>query len=129
MRLNTRLIMTVGAVFLALIGIILSFLPNEVAAYFQIENTKTIQLILQIAGAQYFAMGMLNWMMRNSVIGGIYNRPVTIANFAHYLIGALALAKGLFSSSGLPFVFYILAGYYLVFVVLYGIIFNRNPSA
>jgi hypothetical protein len=129
MRLNTRLIMTVGAVFLALIGIILSFLPNEVAAYFQIENTKTIQLILQIAGAQYFAMGMLNWMMRNSVIGGIYNRPVTIANFAHYLIGALALAKGLFSSSGLPFVFYILTGYYLVFVVLYAFIFNRNPSA
>jgi hypothetical protein len=129
MRLNTRLIMTVGAVFLALIGIILSFLPNEVAAYFQIENTKTIQLILQIAGAQYFAMGMLNWMMRNSVIGGIYNRPVTIANFAHYLIGALALAKGLLSSSGLPFVFYILIGYYLVFVVLYAFIFNRNPSA
>src|SRR6478672_4338871 len=123
MRLNTRLIMTVSAVFLFLTGIILSFLPNEVAVYFQIEDSKTIQLILQIAGAQYFAMGMLNWMMKNSVIGGIYNRPVAIVNYTHYLIGVLALGKGLFNAHGLPVILWGLAVVYLIFTVLYGFIF------
>jgi hypothetical protein len=33
MILNTRVIMTVSAIFLALMGIILSFMPNEVAQF------------------------------------------------------------------------------------------------
>jgi hypothetical protein len=84
---------------------------------------------LQITGAQYFAMGMLNWMTKNSTIGGIYNRPVSIANFTHYMIGALALIKGLLSSPGLPFIFWILTVLYIAFAVVYGFIFNRNPVA
>src|SRR6476620_7725450 len=102
MILNTRVIMTVSAIFLALMGIILSFMPNEVAEFIGLQSSKTIQLILQIAGAQYFAMALLNWMKRTSVIGGIYNRPVAIANYAHYFIGTMALAKGIMGSSALP---------------------------
>lgn len=127
MRLNTRLIMTVSAVFLALIGIILSFMPNEIAEFIGLQSSKTIQLILQIAGAQYFAMAVLNWMKRTSVIGGIYNRPVAIANYTHYLIGTLALSKVLLGKDSLPSVFWILAAFYLIFSFLYGFIFYRNP--
>jgi hypothetical protein len=129
MLINTRLIMTVSSLFLCLLGIVLSFLPNEMAVYMGMENSKIIQLVLQITGAQYFAMGMLNWMTKNSTIGGIYNRPVSIANFTHYMIGALALIKGLLSSPGLPVIFWILAVLYIVFAVVYGFIFNRNPVA
>jgi hypothetical protein len=118
--------MTVSAVFLALIGIMLSFLPNEIAEFIGLQNSKILQLILQIAGAQYFAMAVLNWMKRTSVIGGIYNRPVAIANYTHYLIGTLALAKGLLGKAGLPSVFWILAAFYLIFAFLYGFIFYRN---
>jgi hypothetical protein len=121
--------MTVSSLFLCLLGIVLSFLPNEMAVYMGMENSKIIQLVLQITGAQYFAMGMLNWMTKNSTIGGIYNRPVSIANFTHYMIGALALIKGLLSSPGLPVIFWILAVLYIVFAVVYGFIFNRNPVA
>ena len=129
MLINTRLIMTVSSLFLCLLGIVLSFLPNEMAVYMGMENSKIIQLVLQITGAQYFAMGMLNWMTKNSTIGGIYNRPVSIANFTHYMIGALALIKGLLSSPGLPVIFWILAVLYIVFAVVFGFIFNRNPVA
>lgn len=72
-------------------------------------------------------MGMLNWMMKNSVIGGIYNRPVAIANYTHFFIGVLALGKGLFNAHGLPVMFWGLAVVYLIFTVLYGFIFYRNP--
>ncbi len=127
MSLNTRLVMTVSASLLFLLGLLLTFLPVEIAAYMQLENSKSIQIILQIAGAQYFAMGMLNWMSRNSVIGGIYNRPVSIANFTHYLVGALALIKGLMHSEGLPTLLWVMAAFYTIFALLYGFIFNRNP--
>jgi hypothetical protein len=127
MILNTRVIMTVSAIYLALMGIILSFMPNEVAEFIGLQNSKTIQLILQIAGAQYFAMALLNWMKRTSVIGGIYNRPVSITNYTHYVIGTLASWKLLLGKAGLPSVFWILAAFYLIFAFLYGFIFYRNP--
>jgi hypothetical protein len=127
MILNTRVIMTVSAIFLALMGIILSFMPNEVAEFIGLQSSKTIQLILQIAGAQYFAMALLNWMKRTSVIGGIYNRPVSITNYTHYLIGTLASWKLLLGKADLPMAFWVLAAFYLIFAVLYGFIFYRNP--
>jgi hypothetical protein len=127
MILNTRVIMTVSAIYLALMGIILSFMPNEVAEFIGLQNSKTIQLILQIAGAQYFAMALLNWMKRTSVIGGIYNRPVSITNYTHYLIGTLASWKLLLGKADLPMAFWVLAAFYLIFAVLYGFIFYRNP--
>jgi len=70
---------------------------------------------------------VLNWMKRTSVIGGIYNRPVAIANYAHYFIGTMALAKGVLGKAVLPSVFWILAAFYLIFAFLYGFIFYRNP--
>jgi hypothetical protein len=127
MILNTRVIMTVSAIYLALMGIILSFMPNEVAEFIGLQNSKTIQLILQITGAQYFAMALLNWMKRTSVIGGIYNRPVSITNYTHYLIGTLASWKLLLGKADLPMAFWVLAAFYLIFAVLYGFIFYRNP--
>ena len=127
MILNTRVIMTVSAIFLALMGIILSFMPNEVAQFIGLQSSNTIQLILQIAGAQYFSMALLNWMKRTSVIGGIYNRPVAITNYTHYLIGTLASWKLLLGKAGLPSVFWLLAAFYLIFAFLYGFIFYRNP--
>ena len=37
---------------------------------------------------------MVNWMAKDSLIGGIYNRPVALGNTLHFLMGALALGKG-----------------------------------
>jgi len=36
---------------------------------------------------------MLNWMSKDSVIGGIYGRPTTMANFLHFFAGGMALLK------------------------------------
>lgn len=54
-------------------------------------------LILQILGGLYFAFAMLNWTAKANLIGGIYSRPVAIANFTHFLIVGLALSKGVFA--------------------------------
>ena len=128
-KMPTKLVMTISALFLAVIGISLSFLPNEIILYLGIVSTKPFQLILQILGALFFAFSMLNWMVRDGVIGGIYNRPTVVANFTHFVIGALALIKGVMANHDLPYTYWILAGVYTMFGLLFGLILFRNPAS
>src|SRR6201985_830012 len=90
---TTKLIMTLSAVFLAVIGISLTFLPAEIGGITGIAPDKTFTVILQLLGALYFSFAMLNWMAKGTLIGGIYGKPVSIANLTHFVIGALALTK------------------------------------
>lgn len=113
--MNTKLIMTLSAVLLAILGISLTFLPTEISDYFGINSMKTFQLIMQILGALYFAFAMLNWMTKGSYIGGIYNRPIVIANFTHFFIGGPVLFKGLMKYPNSFYAVWILAGLYFSF--------------
>ena len=126
--MNTKLIMTVSAVFLALAGISLTFFPIEIASDIGLGSAKPSHLVVQILGALYFGFAMLNWMAKGSIVGGIYNKPLVIANLSHFLIGSLALIKGLTHSSSQSYVFIILAGIYSIFAVLFGILFVRHPG-
>ena len=108
-------------------GIMLSFIPQEILSYLGLESSKPLLFLLQILGALYFGFAMLNWMTKSSLIGGIYNRPVAIGNFSHFLIAGLALVKGVFVNPGLPLAIHIAAVAYLVFAVSFGIILFRHP--
>ena len=46
--MKTKLLMTSSAVFFGIIGILLSFLPNEIAEYLSVEPTIITILFLQI---------------------------------------------------------------------------------
>jgi hypothetical protein len=127
--MNTKLLMTSCAVSLAVIGLGLTFLASEIADYFLPGSTVILQLFIQILGAMYFAFAMLNWMAKDSVIGGIYNRPIAIANFAHFLIGAPALVKSLLKHPELPQSLWIVAGLYIIFALLFGKLFITSPVA
>lgn len=121
--------MTLSAVFLAIIGIGLTFLPNEITGLTGISPSKTLQLILQILGALYFSFAMLNWMAKGAIIGGIYNKPIATANLTHFMIGALALIKMLLNAHDLPYGIWILAGIYSIFAVTFGRIYFRHPAS
>ncbi|HTE01021.1 MAG TPA: hypothetical protein VK668_17140 [Mucilaginibacter sp.] len=129
MQLNTKLIMTLSAVFLGIIGIGLTFLPNEIAALTGISPSKILLLILQILGALYFSFAMLNWTAKGAIIGGIYNKPIATANLTHFMIGALALIKALLNNHDLPCGIWVLAGIYSIFAVIFGMMFFRHPSS
>ena len=119
--------MTASSLVMGLTGIILSFIPLEILSYLGLESSKPLLFLLQILGALYFGFAMLNWMTKSSLIGGIYNRPVAIANFSHFLIAALALLKGVTANPELPVALRIVAGIYLIFAVSFGIILFRHP--
>jgi len=119
--------MAASALFLGVIGISLTFLSSEISVYIGISSTKSFQVVLQILGALFFGFAMLNWMIKDGTIGGIYHRPAVIANFSHFFIAALALIKEVFAHNGLPHIFWVLTVAYWFFAVLFGLILFRNP--
>jgi hypothetical protein len=127
--MNTKLIMTASAILLAVAGISLSFFPNEIAKYIGLDASKTSQLVMQALGALYFGFGILNWMAKGSIIGGIYNKPLVVANLSHFMIGGLAMIKGLMSISNPPYQLIILTVVYTIFGILFGILFVRHPES
>ena len=125
--MNTKIVMTTCSIVMGLTGISLSFVPLEIMGCLGLESSKSLLYLLQILGALYFGFAMLNWMTKSSLIGAIYNRPIAIANFSHFLIAGLALTKGVLTNPGLPLVIQIAVGVYLVFAVSFGIILFRHP--
>ncbi|MBB6324917.1 hypothetical protein FHS59_000532 [Algoriphagus iocasae] len=124
MKINTKIVFTLSSIFLAILGISLSFFPQELANYFGFPSESSI--FLQLTGALYFGFAMVNWMVKGSTIGGIYNRPIAIGNFSHFIIGALALLKYLPQHfDKIPLL--ILAAIYAVFAVIFSLIVFTHP--
>ncbi len=91
--MSTRLLLQSSALFMMVLGVLLSFLPAEIASLIGFTESMAIQMALQFLGAAYFGFGMLNYMSKGAVVGGIYGRPLVVGNFSHFLIAALALLK------------------------------------
>ncbi len=125
--MNTKPLMTLNAIILALIGISLIFLPKEILDYFELSASDTLKLLMQITGSLYFAFAMLNWMSKGSIIGGIYGRPIAIANLTHFVIAGLTLIKGVLVNPGLSYVIWSIAIAYSIFAILFGIVAFKHP--
>ena len=120
--------MTSSALFYAIIGIILSFLPNEIADYLNVEYNIITILFLNIMSALYLGFGILNWMAKGTLIGGIYNRPIAIGNLMHFGVGAIALVK---ISSNVQIhseIIIFLSVVYVIFALLFAYVFRTNPT-
>lgn len=126
--MNTKIVMTLSSVTLGTAGILLTFMPEILLSQLSIEPNKPVLFLMQILGALYFAFGMLNWMTKTSLIGGIYNRPIAVANFTHFFIAGLALTKGLISNPNSSYIIWTAGVIYFVFGILFGIIVYRHPA-
>ena len=126
--MNTKILMTTSAIFLAIIGALLSFLPNEIATYFNVESNLITILFLQIMSALYLGFGILNWMAKGTLIGGIYNRPIAIGNLMHFGVGAIALVKVVSNIETHSEIIISLTAVYLIFALLFAYVFKTNPT-
>ena len=86
--------MTLSAAVLAALGLAATFLPQEIlrVAGRGVPEPFTV-ILVQVCGALYLGFTMLNWSSRGALLGGIYGRPVVVANVMHFLIGAIAIGK------------------------------------
>lgn len=66
-------------------------------------------------------------MAKESLIGGIYNRPIAIGNFMHFAVGAMALLKIITKIKIHSEIVISLATVYVVFAILFGYVFRANP--
>ena len=94
--MNTKLLMTACSLLLGATGIFALFLPDVLLSAQGVEPTEALSVLVQLMGALYFGFAIMNWTAKDSAIGGVYARPVSLANFSHFLTGALLLAKNLF---------------------------------
>jgi Fe2+ transport system protein B len=116
-KIYAKLIMSVSATILIGVGIFTNFIKPEITHYFGLSANS--QLIVQLLGVLYFAMGMLNYQVSGNIIGGIYSKPVALANFVHVAIVAITLHKNNIQQHILLVCVFLV---YLLFAVLFGCI-------
>ncbi|MBL4593142.1 MAG: hypothetical protein JKX68_04905 [Flavobacteriales bacterium] len=127
--MNTKLLMTVSALFLGGLGMFISFLPEEISIYLGMSTGIFTQLLLQIIGALFMGFGMLNWMIRDALMGGIYNKPIVIGNLMHFVVTTLALTRSLYKEQQHFEIVLLLTIVYGFFAVAFFFLFRRNPKS
>ena len=85
-------ITTSSAVVLATGGIALLFGSDVLLAPLVHAPMADLTVLGQLVAGGWLAMAWLNWNQRHLVIGGIYGRPIVLANFTLYLVSASSLA-------------------------------------
>jgi len=126
--MNTKLLMTISAIFMGLIGIGLSFIPDEILEITGYLPSNEIKLGLQLAGALYLGFAMTNWMAKAVLIGGIYSKPLCIGNFSHFFIASLALVKFMIRVGNFSIYMLILTIIYTVLAISFGYVLFTHPK-
>lgn len=124
----SSLISSVSALVLAVAGVALLFgsdviLPSVVSG-FPVDAAWLGQLL----AAAWLGVAFLNWAHRTTVLGGIYGRPVVLANFALYVMSALSLVRVLYGSALSVWLWpaFVVSA---VLAVAYGALLLRGPFA
>lgn len=123
----SRLLMTTSAIFMAVIGVTASFLPQEIITHFGLQPQPLAVLLIQVLAAMYLGFAILNWMARGNLIGGIYSRPVALGNFMHFAIVAVVLAKSVMAGFGRIEIVAALV-LYALFAAWFGVVLFTAPT-
>ncbi len=124
---TSKIVLGSSAIILAASGLALTFFPDELAENINLPDEASVKLLIQTIGAMYFGFAMLNWMSRRSLIGGIYNRPIAIANMTHFMMVGIALTK-LMLSKALPQSFWLVTLIYVVYALIFGWLLFTTPN-
>lgn len=96
---KTKLLMIMSALFLGIMGLGISFFPQEILALFETPTEGIAVILVKILGSFYLGFAFLNWMGRGNIIGAIYSRPVAVGNFIHFMMGAIIFLKEVVNTS------------------------------
>lgn len=113
---------------MALVGFMAAVFSQEILRYFGHPAEGFAVVLVKIVAGLYFGLAILNWMARGNMIGGIYSRPVGLANFAHFLAVAVVLVKQLPTTPNTA-EFAVTAGLNAVFAGAFGfVVFGRGGA-
>ncbi len=126
-NLSNKTVLTALAVFLFLQGMGATFLSREILAVFRWRQDELPDLLLKMLGALQLGWGMLNYMYRNHPFGGIFGRPLLLANLAILIASGMALVRAGSHSGGSFPALWIFASAYLVLASLILKIIRTDP--
>ena len=103
------------------------FLPQELLNLGGAEVNPLNETLLQVLASALLGFAMLNWMNRYSRVGGIFGRPLVMANFAHTFSAGATLVK-LVVPSAFAWPVVVVAGLYVSLALAFGIkLFSPTP--
>ena len=85
-----------------------------------------LSVLIQLLGALYFSFALMNWTAKDSIIGGIYARPISLGNFAHFFSGTVLIAKYLLSNGFNGSVLLVLVVYTIFASLFYWLVFRAT---
>lgn len=123
---QTKFFMTCAALINGVIGIIVSFFPYETAHIFKIYLSNSFQsLPFKILGASIFGFAVLNYMKRDSRLGGIYEKPTVMSNaIFHSIVGVQSLK---ILSVKPPLILIIITSIYIILAGGFIYMYFNNP--
>lgn len=80
----------------------------------------------QLLAAAWLAVGTLNWLSQSTLLGGIYGRPIVLANVALYFIAATVLGR-VVARADAPAALWLLVVPAVLFTGIYGWLLFRGP--
>lgn len=123
--MNTRILMTSAAIVLAALGVIALFAPQELLTWLGASASGFLPSLVQLVAAALLALAMIDWMAKDSKIGGIYLRPIAVGNLLHFAIGGITLIR--FALHGHPPVVFVAAAVvYAAFAVAFAVVVFRG---
>ena len=110
-----------------LAGVAGLFAPHEVLVVNGVAPTGSMPLLMQLFAAALMGAAINNWMAKDSLMGGIYNRPLALANLLHFATGGITLAKVLTRGSVTTPLAIATAVYCLLAIGFALVTFGRTP--
>jgi hypothetical protein len=117
--------MTSAAIVLAALGLAALFAPQELLTYLGAAPIGFLPSLVQLFAAALLGLAVMDWMAKDSKIGGIYLRPTAIGNLFHFTAGGITLVR--FALHGHPPLFAIVAAiFYALFAVAFALVVFRG---
>ncbi len=117
--------MMLSAIFLAVLGLLTSYMPDRVLSQHGTIPDNATLLLVQMMGALYLGFAILNWMARGVLIGGIYARPLALGNFLHFGMVGVMLTREAIEHRVVPLS--ISALVFSIFAIWFGIVAFTHP--
>lgn len=109
----SKYILISSAVLNAILGIAITFLPQETGQFIGTTEMNYADLaLMQILGSALIGIAITNFMSRGATVGGIYGKPIQMGNLVFHLATGLGLLKFVFSAEswilfGIPALLYL----------------------
>jgi hypothetical protein len=126
--INTKILLSSSAIVLGLFGFLSSFFSQELLLHTKVTSDGAADMFIQLLAAMFIGFAILNWMNRGVIMGGIYARPLAMANFSHFLIGLITFLKVISAKPHLPGMWVLMIIYFL-FASAFGITMFFHPVA